>query len=78
MGHPRALIAKVKQGQALYPAAYALERIGPEAKAAVPALLKALTEVPNPGLYQDQQDREALGKALKVIDPEVARKAGVP
>ena len=42
-----------------------------------PTVLR-MTEIPSPGHYQDQQDREAVGKALKAIDPEAARKVGVP
>jgi hypothetical protein len=47
-----------------------LGKIGPKAKAAVPALLKAL---------QDRDDfvREVAAEQLKQIDPKAAKKAGI-
>jgi HEAT repeat protein len=55
-------------------AAYALARIGPEARAAVPALLDTLRRK-DPG---GGRLREAAADALGRIDPEAAGNAGVP
>jgi HEAT repeat protein len=53
-------------------AVYGLGRIGPEARPAVPTLLKLYAEEgASPGL------RRELAEALKSIDPEAARKAGI-
>jgi HEAT repeat protein len=52
-------------------AARSLGQIGPAAKAAVSALIDALKD-------EDKDVRTAAAEALKKIDPEAARKAGVP
>jgi len=68
---------------AQWQAAIALERYGPEARAAVPALLRTLeadkarplwdaAALPRPNRFSD-----TLRSALKAIDPEAAAKAGV-
>ncbi len=53
-------------------AAYGLGRIGPDARPAVPTLLKVYAEEgASPGL------RREAAEALKSIDPEAAKKAGI-
>jgi HEAT repeat protein len=73
-----ALIDNLDRGRCLYQTAFALEKLGVEAGASVPALVRALAAIPEPGNYADQQAREMVGKALRTIDPVAARKAGVP
>jgi HEAT repeat protein len=53
-----------------YRVARALGHIGPDAKAAIPALIEALKE-------PDARVRVAAAEALMEIDPEAAKKAGV-
>jgi len=59
---------KDKSGRVRRFAAKALGQIGPKAKAAVPSLTEAL---------KDDEVGSMAGYALKKIDPEAARKAGV-
>jgi HEAT repeat protein len=68
-----ALVKKVGDTEAAVrrEAAGALERFGPAAKEAVPALVAALADRDFPVVL-------AVRDALKRIDPEAARKAGVP
>jgi HEAT repeat protein len=51
-------------------AAKALGQFGPAAKEAVPALTEALKDV-NPKVRQEA------AQALKIVDPEAARKVGI-
>jgi HEAT repeat protein len=60
-----------EERRAVYDIMYALRQIGPpEAKPAVPALLKALK-------FRDELIKESAADALKEIDPQAAAKAGV-
>jgi hypothetical protein len=61
-------VLKGNDGAEHFLAAAALGEIGPDARAAVPALIDLL------GTWDDQ----TVAKALKRIDPTAARAAGVP
>lgn|GEM_PF-6425420 len=50
--------------------AQALGRIGPEAKAALPRLIEIHNDIHN-------TERRSFARAIKAIDPEAARRAGV-
>ena len=72
-----------KDPNARWGAAESLGWIGPKAKAAVPALQKALDDTGLAGSVNPDGSRKfravfvAAGEALKKIDPEAAKKAGV-
>ncbi len=75
-------LLKAKEVETRVGAAEALERIGPKAKAAVPALLEALTdsgvaEYRGPASVERKSVNGAACKALRKIDPEAAKKAGI-
>ena len=60
-----------KSGLTRYWAINALGEIGPQAKDAVPALIEQLKD-------DNEQRRTSAGFALEKIDPDAAKKAGVP
>jgi HEAT repeat protein len=66
----RALATRLDDPAVRHMAAQALNRIGPEAKGAVPALLIATKS-------EDRLFRESVLMALRRIDPEAAAKAGL-
>ena len=65
------VILKDTDAGARFFSAIALRNMGPAAKAAIPALIESMTD-------QDRCVRETVAAALTAIDPEAAKKAGVP
>ncbi|MBY0523886.1 MAG: HEAT repeat domain-containing protein [Gemmataceae bacterium] len=65
-----ALIVRLKQPASRHAATQVLYRMGPAAKAAIPALLAASKD-------KDRMFRESVAMALKKIDPNAAAKAGI-
>jgi len=65
-----ALVARLRQPMARLAAAQVLYRMGPAAKAAIPALLAAVKD-------NDRMFRESVAMAVKKIDPNAAATAGV-
>jgi HEAT repeat protein len=66
----KALVSRLSDARVRASAAQVLYRMGPQAKAAVPALLAAAKD-------KDRLFRESVVMALQNIDPRAAAKAGV-